>query len=145
MKNHNRGEFLVRMLEAERAHVLHGLGRPWAGAAMHHDQGVFVGFEFVEAVGELLERNQRAAEMSDGVLALLAYVKDEGRSVRIHQRFQLLNRDFGYVLGEHGCVGGLVQGRGAYNVRVLRLPLCEVSLRFTFYVLSFKHQRNAPA
>ncbi len=40
------------LLEAEGAQILHRLRRPRAGAAVHHDQGVFVILEFVDPVRE---------------------------------------------------------------------------------------------
>lgn len=51
---------------------------------MHDDQVVFVGVEFVEAVRELLEGDQRAAKVGDGVFTLFAHVQDERRLIRIH-------------------------------------------------------------
>ncbi len=79
---------------------------------MHYDQRVFVPFEFVDALWELTERDQRAVEMGNGIFLLLAHVQDEGRLASVDQRFQLQNRDFGDLGRIHSRVGEMVLCRG---------------------------------
>ena len=82
---------------------------------MHHDQRVFMIIEFVDPVRELPERDQRAVEVGDGIFLLLAHVQDERRLAEIHQRFQLLNRDFGDTGWVHSEIERFRVGEGGAN------------------------------